>query len=202
MIIIGITGSIGMGKTTIASMLRSLKIPVFDSDQQVKEILDKNISVIEKIYNEWPETVCFKKMKINKLLLAKKIFTDKKNRKKLENIIHPIVHHKRKIFIEQNNLSLIIGLDIPLLYETGTDKLCDYIFLANTSERVQKKRVMLRPHMTENMFALIKTSQWSNEKKKEKKPIIINTSYGKLVSFLIVSFYLIKIIINGKKKND
>ena len=61
MIIIGITGSIGMGKTTIASMLRFLKIPVFDSDQQVKKILEQNYLVMKKIYKTWPDAVCFEK---------------------------------------------------------------------------------------------------------------------------------------------
>ena len=121
MIIIGITGSIGMGKTTVASILRFLRIPVFDSDQQVKEVLENNTKVIEKIYNEWPETVFYKERKVNKVKLANTIFTDKKNRTKLENIIHPIVQKRRKIFINENKLSTIVGLDVPLLYETNLE---------------------------------------------------------------------------------
>ena len=202
MIIIGITGSIGMGKTTIASMLRTLKIPVFDSDQQVKLILETDHLVIEKISNKWPDTVSFEEKKVNKSLLAKIIFNHKKDRKILEEIIHPVVQNKRDAFIKKNKFYYIIGIDVPLLYETGTDKICDYIFLAYTSKKNQKKRVLLRDHMTEKKFNLINKTQWSHEKKKEKNPFVINTSFGKITSFIIILLYLIKIIINGKVKND
>ena len=61
-----------------------------------------------------------------------------------------------------------MGLDIPLLYETGIDKKCDYVFLMNTSKKIQKKRVLMRPNMTEKKFELINNAQWSFEKKKKK----------------------------------
>ena len=86
MIIIGITGSIGMGKTTISDMLRFLKIPVFDSDKEVKEILDNNSKVKEKIASIWPDTITLfhREKKINKVLLSNKIFKNKSERKLLE----------------------------------------------------------------------------------------------------------------------
>ena len=202
MIIIGITGSIGTGKTTIASMLKSLRIPVFDSDQQVKLLLETDHLVIEKIYNTWPNTVSFEEKKINKLLLANIIFNNKRDRRILEKIIHPVIKNKRDVFIKKNKEFYIIGLDVPLLYETGTDKICDYVFLAYTSKKIQRKRVLLRDNMTLRKFNLINKSQWSHEKKKEKKPFVINTSFGKIISFVIIIFYLIKIIFNGKVKND
>lgn len=202
MIIIGITGSIGMGKTTIASMLKFLKIPVFDSDQQVKKILEQDHLVMKKIYKIWPKTVCFEKKKINKSLLAKIVFQNKNDRRKLERIIHPLIQNQRNAFIEKYHLSYIIGLDVPLLYETGTDNICDYVFLADTSEKNQKKRVLLRHNMTESKFNLIKKTQWSHERKKEKKPFIIDTSFGKTISFILLLLYLIKIIINGKVVNE
>ena len=102
MIIIGITGSIGMGKTTVSKMLRILKIPVFDSDKKVKEILEKNYDIIEKISKIWPESISFnqKQKKINKVVLSNKIFKSKKERKKLEKIIHPLVKEERKSFLK------------------------------------------------------------------------------------------------------
>ena len=92
----------------------------------------------------------------------------------------------------------IVGLDIPLLYETGMDKECNYIFLTNTTKKIQKKRVLMRPNMTEKKFELINNSQWSFEKKKQTNPFTINTSFGKAITFLIVLFYLIIIKIKGK----
>ena len=102
MIIIGITGSIGMGKTTISSMLKFLNIPIFDSDKEVKRVLN-NEKVIDKIQKIWPEVVSLKmeQKKIDKFSLSNKIFENKKNRKLLEGIIHPIIKEKRVKFINE-----------------------------------------------------------------------------------------------------
>ena len=200
MIIIGITGSIGMGKTTVSKMLRIFKIPVFDSDKKVKEILERNNEVIEIILKTWPESVSLqeKQKKINKIVLSNKIFKSKNERKKLEKIIHPLVKKERTTFLKKHENNFVVGLDIPLLYETGMDKECDYIFLVHTKKRIQRKRVLLRPNMTEKKFELINNSQWNFEKKKKEKPFIINTSFGKFITLIIVIFYLFKIIFKGK----
>lgn len=201
MVVIGITGSIGMGKTTVSNMLKILKIPVFDSDKKVKEILDKNQKVRRKISKIWPDTISGNnnQEKIDKIALSNKIFKSNSAKVKLENIIHPIVEKERTLFLKKFNKCSIVGLDVPLLYETGTDKKCDYIFLVNTTRNIQKKRVLMRPNMTEEKFELINNSQWSFKKKTiQKKPFVINTSYGKTVTFFIVLFYLFKIKLNGK----
>ena len=195
MIIIGITGSIGTGKTTVSKMFKMLKIPIFDSDETVKEILDRNDFVKEKISKIWPASISFSQTQreIDKVFLSNKIFENKKERKKLENIIHPLVEKERNIFLQNYANSRIVGLDIPLLYETGTDKKCDYIFLMHTSKKIQKKRVLMRPNMTEKKFELINNAQWSFERKIKEKPYIINTSFGKTITFVLVLFYLLKI---------
>ena len=204
MIVIGITGSIGMGKTTISAMLRLLRIPVFDSDKVVKEILENNKEVKEKISNIWPEAIIsFKKeKKINRNLLSKKIFRRTSEKRKLEKIIHPIVKRKRDSFISKNKDCYFVGLDVPLLYETGTNKECHYIFLANTSKKIQRNRVLKRENMNEEKFNLINNSQWSFERKIKKEPFIISTSFGKLISLLIVLAYLLRITISDKVNNN
>ena len=200
MIIIGITGSIGMGKTTVSNMLRILNIPVFDSDKKVTEILEKNDYIIDKISKLWPESVSLnqKQKKVNKKIISNKIFESKNERKKLEKIIHPLVKKERKSFLKKFRKYFIVGLDIPLLYETGMDKGCDYIFLVHTSKKIQKKRVLMRPNMTDEKFELINNSQWSFEKKEKERPFVINTSFGKLITFILVIFYLFKIKFKGK----
>ena len=167
MIIIGITGSIGMGKSTIANMLKQFNIPVFDSDNEVKKILENNNLVKKKIYDLWPDVVLLEtnEKKINKNLLSEKIFSNKKCRRILEGIIHPQVVERRNIFIKQVENSPIVALDVPLLYETGTDKICDDILLVYANEEIQKKRVLARPNMTQKKLTLIKKSQW--DKKEE-----------------------------------
>ena len=196
MIIIGITGSIGMGKSTIAKMLKCLNIPVFDSDSEVKSILENHSIVQKQICDIWPDVILTQKseQKINKHLLSEKIFTNKKNRRILEKIIHPRVKERRNLFFKNVSKSFIVALDVPLLYETGGDKFCDDIFLAYTNEETQKKRVLGRSGMTEEKIKHIKKAQWSNDKKRKKNPYLVTTSYGKVISFIIIIGYLITII--------
>ena len=200
MIIIGITGSIGMGKTTIAQMLRRFSIPIFDSDNEVKNILENDDNVKSQIIEIWPNVKIREdnRTKIDKTLLSKIIFSKKTNRKKLERIIHPLVKMKRDVFIKNNYNSFIMALDIPLLYETGTDKICDEVFLTYTNQIKQRERVLARANMSEDVFNFINKVQWDTEKKKMKKPYLVTTTYGKLISFILVTIYLIIIIIKKK----
>ena len=200
MIVIGITGSIGMGKTTIAQMLKRFNIPVFDSDKEVKDILENNNLVKDQVHQLWPDVILTQvnEKKIDKKLLSIKIFTNRKNRKILENILHPLIHKRRDAFIKSKDKSFIIALDVPLLYETGTDKICDDIFLVYTSEKIQEARVLARPNMSLQKFNLIKNAQWDTQMKREKNPYLISTSYGKLISFIMISIYLAIIIFKKK----
>ena len=200
MIIIGITGSIGMGKSTIAKMLKQFNIPVFDSDNEVRDILENNNIVKKQIYDLWPDVILTEtnEKEIDKNLLSQKIFRNIKYRKTLESIIHPKVKERRNIFIKSVEKSLIVALDVPLLYETGTDKICDVVFLVYTNEETQKKRVLARSRMTQKKLDLIKKAQWNDQKKRDKNPYIVTTSYGKFVSFVIITSYLITILFKKK----
>ena len=199
MIIIGITGSIGMGKTTIALMLKSFGIPIHDADRVVKKLLDDDF-MINDIKKKWPTCVVYnkKKIKVNKEELSKIIFDNSKEKQKLENLIHPYVIKDRNNFIRINKNKKIIGFDVPLLYETRTDKICNYIFLASASEEIQKKRVLKRTNMNIEKFNKINNNQLSNFEKKKKKPIIIPTGYGKIITFISVILNLLRIIIKTK----
>ena len=132
--------------------------------------MDKNYEVIDKIYKTWPETIYISKCKkiVNKTVLSDIIFNDIESKNKLEKIIHPIVEKERNLFLKKHKHFSIVGLDVPLLYETGADKICDYVFLVNTSKRIQKKRVLSRENMTETKFDLINNSQWDFKKKKKR----------------------------------
>ena len=201
MIIIGVTGSIGMGKSTIASMLNFFNIPVHDSDLEVKKTIENNNLVRKKIIEEWPDVVDLNKGKevINKGRLSDIIFSSIKSKKKLEKIIHPLIHKRRNDFLQKYiTKKFIIALDVPLLYETGVNKICNYIFLAVTSEENQKKRVLSRSNMSEEKFFLIKKNQWSDKMKKSQYPYIVNTSYGKPLTFILITIFLLRIIFKEK----
>ena len=201
MIIIGITGSIGMGKSTIASMLKFFGIPIHDSDLVVKGLIETNALVFKKIKKNWPEVIDIidSKEVINKGKLSEIIFNNIKCKENLEKIIHPLVNKKRKMFLKKYEFKKnIVGMDVPLLYETGLNKICNYIFLALTSEENQAKRVLKRKKMTKEKFISIKENQWSDEMKKEQKPYIINTTYGKISVFILLTFLLSTILFKEK----
>ena len=201
--IIGITGSIGMGKSTISYMLTKLGIPVFDSDKQVSKVLENNSNIIKKIGLKWPHAVIInnRQKKVNKKVLGDIVFSNLSDKIFLENLIHPIVHQERDLFIQENNRNSLIALDVPLLFETKLHKICDFIFLANAKSDIQMSRVLKRKNMTHQKFDLIKKNQLSNEERKKLSLniFVVSTNYGKLVSFIIVLAYLFKILFFTKK---
>jgi dephospho-CoA kinase len=201
--IIGITGSIGMGKSTISYMLTKLGIPVFDSDKQVSKVLENNSNIIKKIGLKWPHAVIInnRQKKVNKKVLGDIVFSNLSDKIFLENLIHPIVHQDRDLFIQENNRNSLIALDVPLLFETKLHKICDFIFLANAKSDIQMSRVLKRKNMTHQKFDLIKKNQLSNEERKKLSSniFVVSTNYGKLVSFIIVLAYLFKILFFTKK---
>jgi len=201
--IIGITGSIGMGKSTISYMLTKLGIPVFDSDKQVSKVLENNSNIIKKIGLKWPHAVIInnRQKRVNKKVLGDIVFSNLSDKIFLENLIHPIVHQERNLFIQENNRNSLIALDVPLLFETKLHKICDFIFLANAKNEIQMSRVLKRKNMTHEKFDLIKKNQLSNEERMKlgSNIFVVNTNYGKLVSFIIVLAYLFKVLFFTKK---
>ena len=192
---IGITGSIGTGKSTIAKIFSLLGIPVHDSDKKVKELLEQKI-VISKIKKKWPNAIC--KNVINKKFLRKKIFNNQKDKKFLEEILHPLVNKKKNEFEKKNRGSNILVYDVPLIFETNTQDLYDLVILANCSDRVQKNRVLNRKILDENMFEKVKKNQLSVEEKLKYNPLVIDTMKPLVVTFLKVVFILLKIKFNKK----
>jgi dephospho-CoA kinase len=203
--IIGITGSIGMGKSTISSMLTKLRIPVFDSDKQVSKVLENNSKIITKISLKWPHAVITnnRHKSVNKKALGDIIFSNVSDKIFLEKLIHPILHQERDLFIQQNINHSLIALDVPLLFETKLHKICDFILLANAKNEIQMSRVLKRKNMTHEKFDLIKKNQLSNEERKKLSSniFVVSTNYGKLLSFIIILGCLFKILFLTRKGN-
>jgi len=203
--IIGITGSIGMGKSTISSMLTKLGIPVFDSDKQVSKVLENNSKIITKIGLKWPHAVNIndREISVNKKVLGDIIFSNLSDKIFLEKLIHPIINQERDLFIQQNKNHSLIALDVPLLFETKLHNICDFIFLANAKNEIQMSRVLKRKNMTHEKFDLIKKNQLSNEERRKLSSniFVVSTDYGKVISFFIILGYLSKILFFIKKGN-
>ena len=191
---IGITGSIGMGKSTIAKMFSYIGIPVHDSDKVVQKLLKKK-EIISKIKKKWPMAV--KENTLNKKFLRDRIFQNKLDKKYLENIIHPLVEKEKKKFERENIHSKILVYDVPLIFETSTQKKYNLIILANCSNQAQKRRVLKRDNIDENTFNKIKQNQLSFDNKMKYNPLVINTMKPKIFTFLKI--LLITLKINMKK---
>ena len=175
MITIGLTGSIGMGKTETSKIFSSYGIPVYDADKAVHNLYSANKKGSLAIKNIFPNCIN-KDGSVNRDILSREILGDKEKIKSLEKIIHPLVAEDRKIFFDENRNAKIIILDIPLLFETGGQKDVDYVIVVDAPDAVQKERVMARPNMTEEKFNNIMSQQIPNHVKKEKADFIVDTS--------------------------
>ena len=174
-VLLGLTGSIGMGKSTTAAMFLKQGIPVWDADSTVHKLYAKNGAAVKFFNQEIPSAVS--NGEVSRVALKKLIKEDINNLKKIEQIVHPLVAKDRLTFIEnakKYNAPLIV-LDIPLLFETGFYKLVDYIAVVTVDYTTQKQRVLDRESMTEEMFTQILDKQVSNEEKKRKADFIIPT---------------------------
>ena len=171
MILIGLTGTIGSGKTFALNFFKSDKIATFSADEEVKKIL-KIKTIKEKIYKLFPEP--FFKKKLNKSILASIVFNDKKKLNKLEKIIHPYVKKNKKIFLSKNKKKKIVVMEIPIIFEQKSKKYYDYIILMNVNKKIQQHRVMKRKKMTLKLLKKILSNQISNKKKKYADFVINN----------------------------
>ena len=190
---IGITGSIGTGKTSIANIFALFNIPVFDADKEIKKILSKT-KVREEIKNIWPIVV--ENDLINKLKLKSIIFSRKREKKKLEKLLYPYLETEKKNFEGKNYLKKILVYDVPLIYETKSQNNYNLILLANCKPDIQKKRVLKRDKISSSLYEKILRSQLSFDEKKKFKPKIINTNDLKFIIYVRVVLQLIKILIN------
>lgn len=175
MITIGLTGSIGMGKTETSKIFLSYGIPVYDADKAVHNLYGPNKKGSLAIKNIFPNCIN-EDGSVNRDILSKEVLGDKEKIKSLEQIIHPLVAEDRKIFFYENRNAKIIILDIPLLFETGGHKDVDFVIVVDAPDAVQKERVMARPNMTEKKFRKIISQQIPNHVKKDKADFIIDTS--------------------------
>lgn len=180
MIVIGLTGSIGMGKSTVAGMLKRMGCAVHDADKAVHIALDPKGEAFEEVAVTFPDCWDKKTHTIKRDVLAKIIFNDNKKRDELESILHPIVRRSQKRFIQkQHQLGQdIVVLDIPLLFETGAESRVDYTFVVSAPFHIQRRRVLSRPNMNEEKFTAILHSQMTDSEKKLRADFVISTGMG------------------------
>ncbi len=176
MIRIGLTGSIGMGKSTTAQMFRDAGAPVLDSDQIVHDLYRG--AAVAPIEMEFPGVVVGGV--VDRARLADRVLGDSDALRRLEAIVHPLVWAARDAFLKDQAAqgARIVVYDVPLLFETGAEKIVDVIVVVSAPEDVQKARVLARPGMTEEKFAAILAKQVPDSEKRARADFVVDTSGG------------------------
>ena len=176
MIIIGLTGSIAMGKSVTAELFRQQGILVHDADAVVHELYSGPAANL--IEQEFPGVTV--DGKVDRNALGKFVIGNPLAMRQLEAIIHPLVAQERKRFLQEAESKgvTIVVLDIPLLFETGIDRLCDYVVVVTTMAEIQRERVLSRPDMRAEKFEKLLASQLSDREKRKRADFIVDSSYG------------------------
>lgn len=171
--ILGLTGSIGMGKSAVAAMLRGLSVPVFDADAAVHELQGPDGACVAPIERAFPGTTGPQGVDRQKLGAA--VFGDADALKRLEAIVHPEVAAMRSAFLADNAAAPLIVFDIPLLFEKTGNHGLDAIVVVSAPAAVQRERVLARPGMTPEKFAQILALQVPDAEKRARADYVIDT---------------------------
>jgi dephospho-CoA kinase len=183
-IILGLTGSIGMGKSTAAATLRRLGVPLFDADACVHRLLGPRGAAVEPVAAVFPG-VLDAAGGIDRQRLGQLVFRDPAALRHLEGIIHPKVRQAERRFVarERARRSPLVVLDIPLLFESGGFERCDFVLVVSAPARLQRERVMRRPGMSESRFADILRAQIPDREKRRRADFVVPTALGRNVTF-------------------
>ncbi len=173
MLTVGLTGSIGMGKSTVAAMFAAEGVPVFDADAAVHRLQGPAGAVVAAIEAAFPGTTG--SAGVNRTALSEAVLGDDAAMKRLEAIVHPAVAAERAAFVTAHADSPLVVFDIPLLFETGGDARVDRVVVVSADAAVQRARVLARPGMTEAKFSTILARQLSDADKRVRADIVIPT---------------------------
>ena len=190
--ILGLTGSIAMGKTTVSKMFKDLGVPVWCADTAVQDLYRPNSEGTRKIQEFLPSAV--DKSGVNREILKQLIHKDNEVLKKIENLIHPLLQSSKEIFIEKNHLKPLIIFDIPLLFEKNQEKFFDATLLVTASEETQRERALLRGKLSKKDFELIKKNQLNEKNKIIRSDFVFNTDKSIEETELEVKFLHQKIL--------
>jgi dephospho-CoA kinase len=171
--IVGLTGSIGMGKSTVAAMLRDLGVPVFDADAEVHRLQGPGGALVGSIESAFPGTTGT--TGVDRQALGALVLQNDAAMKRLEAIVHPAVAESRRAFLADHADVPLVVLDIPLLFEKGGDAGIDTIWVVSAPPAIQRARVLLRPGMTAEKFESILARQTPDAEKRRRATAVIDT---------------------------
>ncbi|MEX0839469.1 MAG: dephospho-CoA kinase [Parvibaculum sp.] len=178
MLLIGLTGSIGMGKSETAKMFRELGVPVYDADAAVHLLYEKGGKAVEPLRAAFPSAIVGDA--VDRKALSRCVLGLPDEMKKLEAIVHPLVGEAQIAFLRETAAAghSMVVLDIPLLYETGGETRVDVVVVVSAPYDIQKTRVLARPDMDEAKFAAIHAKQVPDAEKRARADFVVESDKG------------------------
>lgn len=178
MLIVGLTGSIGMGKSTAVRFVRRAGVPVYDADAAVHAIYKRGGAAVKPIGELFPDAIV--DGAVDRARLSALVLNDAAAIRRLEGIVHPLVRAIQERFLRTmaRQRVPVVVMDIPLLFETGGDARCDAVIVVSAPAAVQRRRVLSRPGMTEEKFRQILARQLPDREKRRRADIVIPTQTG------------------------
>jgi dephospho-CoA kinase len=173
MIVLGLTGSIGMGKSTVARMFAEAGVPVFDADKAVRALQGPGGALVPAIEAAFPGATGPEG--VRRSVLAEMVLHDRAVLRRLEDIVHPAVGEAREAFLAAHADAPLVLLDIPLLFETGGDKKVDKVAVVSADPDTQRARTLARPDMTPEKFVRIMMHQMPDAEKRKRADFVIST---------------------------
>ncbi len=188
--IVGLTGSIAMGKSEAARMFRRLGVPVFDSDAAVHRLFRRDPHVRRAIAERYPD--CVRKGVIDRRGLGERVFRNAEERAWLERLLHPRVRAASRAFLRRQQAMRrpLVVLDIPLLFETGGEERVDWIAVVSAPAFVQRRRALARAGMSETRLAAILARQLPDREKRLRADILLPTGEGRRRTFREIRRFL------------
>ena len=176
--LVGLTGSIGMGKTETAKMFARLGIPVYDADASVHKLYEHGGKAVAEIAREFPESIV--EGRVDRPALARRVAAERGALQRLERIVHPLVAEEQRRFLAESEGvgAEMVVLDIPLLFETGGDQRMDAVVVVSAPEELQRARVLSRAEMTEDKLDHILARQMPDAEKRAKAHFVVETGRG------------------------
>jgi len=175
MLKVALTGSIGMGKSTVGGMFTALGVPLFDADASVHRLYEKGGAAVEPLRAAFPEAVIDDA--VDRTVLSRLVLGKPEEIRRLEAIVHPLVGQMRQDFLaeaERRGAPFVI-LDIPLLFEGGGENRVDKVIVVSAPAEMQRARVLARPGMTEEKFAAILARQVPDAEKRRRADFVVDT---------------------------
>lgn len=173
--VIGLTGSIGMGKSETAKLFAAEGVAVHDADAVIARLYARGGAAVEIVGREFPGAI--KDGAVDRAALSALVLKDTAALQKLEKLVHPLVEAQRQKFLRETTAPIVL-FDIPLLFETGADEEMDAIVVASAPEAVQRARVLARPGMTVEKFEALKARQMDDAEKRQQAHYVVMTDKG------------------------